>query len=104
QLPLPASAGDVSLGLTFVHTDAQNATSPLASPLYRLPATNLLNFNFDWKNLTGLPVDFSVFATNLTNQIYPVGVGSSFIAAGFETLLIGPPRMYGMRLRYRFGG
>src|SRR5262249_47628964 len=97
KVPVDESVGDVSLGLTFVHTDAQNATSAVVSPLFRLPATNLLNFNFDWKNVTGLPVDFSVFATNLANEIYPVAVGSSFISAGFENVLFGAPRMYGMR-------
>ncbi|CAN7562047.1 TonB-dependent receptor [Phenylobacterium sp. LjRoot219] len=103
-LPLSADLGDISLGATYVHTDAQNATSPSASPLYRLPATDLLNLNFDWKNVMQKPIDLSIFATNVTNEIYPVAVGSSYTSAGFESVLVGPPRMYGVRLRYRFGG
>jgi iron complex outermembrane receptor protein len=104
RLPLADDVGDVSLSTTFVHTDAQNATSPLSSPLYRLPPSNLLNLNLDWKNVMSHPVDFSVFATNVTNDLYQVGIGSSWSSAGFENLLYAPPRMYGVRVRYHFGG
>jgi iron complex outermembrane receptor protein len=104
RLPVAETLANASVGATFVHTDAQNATGVAASPLFRLPATNLLNLNLDLKNIAGRPVDFSLFATNVTNEIYPVGVLSSFVSAGFEGVLIGQPRMYGARLRYRFGG
>lgn len=103
-LPLDKALGQVSLGVTYVHTDAQNATSAAASPLYRLAATDLVNLNLDWKEVAGLPVDFSAFATNVTNQIYAVGVGSQYTSGGFENVLVAPPRMYGLRLRYHFGG
>ncbi|MDE2410704.1 MAG: TonB-dependent receptor [Sphingomonadales bacterium] len=102
-LPLPRSIGQVSLGATYVHTDGQNATSAAASPLYRLPATDLVNLNLDWKGVAGTPIDLSLFATNVTNQIYTVGVGSQYTSGGFENVLVAPPRMYGMRLRYSFG-
>ena len=45
-----------------------------------------------------------LFLTNLTNQIYPVAIGQSWNSAGFESLLMGQPRMWGFRLKYRFGG
>jgi len=101
-LPLNPSMGRLSIGATFVHTDAQNATSPSASPLYRLPATDLLNLNLDYKDVMGLPLDLSLFATNVTNQIYPVAVGSQWNSSGFENVIVGQPRMYGVRLRYKF--
>jgi iron complex outermembrane recepter protein len=104
RLPLSEDLGDISIGATYVYTDPQSATSSAVSPLWKLPATNLLNLNLDWKDVGGRPVDLSLFATNITDEIYPVSVGSSFISAGFESVLYGPPRMYGMRLRYRFGG
>lgn len=103
RLPLSEDLGDLSIGATYVYTDPQSATSSQVSPLWKLPSTNLLNLNIDWKNIGGRPVDLSLFATNVTDEIYPVSVGSSFISAGFESVLYGPPRMYGMRLRYRFG-
>jgi iron complex outermembrane receptor protein len=103
RLPLDPALGDFSVAATFVHTDAQNATASIVTPIYRLPATDLLNLNFDWRNVHGHPVDFSIFATNVTNQIYPVGVGSAWQSAGFDGYLMGPPRMVGARLRYRFG-
>lgn len=102
-LPLDESIGKISVSATYVHTDAQNATSALASPLYRLPATDLLNLNLDWNSVMGQPIDLALFATNVTNEIYPVGVGSQYSSAGFENVIVAPPRMYGVRLRYRFG-
>ena len=67
------------------------------------PATDLLNLNVNWNNFMGKPVDLAFFVTNLTKQVYAVDVGSSFNSAGFENQLMGPPRMWGFRLKYRFG-
>lgn len=103
-LPLDESVGEVSIGATFTHTDSQRATAPAVSPLYLLPATDLLNLNFDWKDVLGSPFDLSAFVTNVTNEIYPVGLTSSMNTAGWETVLIGQPRMYGLRVRFKFGG
>ena len=36
-------------------------------------------------------------------QVYAIDVGSSFNSAGFENQLMGAPRMWGFRLKYRFG-
>jgi iron complex outermembrane receptor protein len=101
-IPLGESAGNVVVAGTITHTDAQNATSPTASAFYRLPATNLVNVNVDWKGVLGQPIDLSFFMTNLTNRIYPVGIGSAW-SSGFESYLVAPPRMFGFRARYRFG-
>jgi iron complex outermembrane receptor protein len=41
--------------------------------------------------------------TNVTNEIYPVNVGSGLGSAGYENFIYGAPRMWGFRLRYKFG-
>jgi iron complex outermembrane receptor protein len=102
-LPLDAAIGRLSVGATFVHTAAQTVTSARTSPLYKLPATDLLNLNADWKGVMGSPVDVSFFMTNVTNEIYPVGIGSNWASGGYESVLYAAPRMWGFRLRYSFG-
>src|SRR5262249_13779336 len=68
-LPLPGTIGQVSIGATFTHTDANRALSPVASPLlYQIPAANDLNLNADWHSVFGKPYDLSFFMTNVTNE------------------------------------
>jgi len=105
-LPLPDSLGKLSLGATYVHTDKQlfNSVTVTAPDILRhQPATDLLNLNVNWDHAFGQPVDLAFFATNVTNQIYPVATGGAWEAAGLGDWLMGQPRMYGFRLRYNFG-
>jgi iron complex outermembrane recepter protein len=70
--------------------------------LGKIPSNHLLNANLNWEEVAGLPVDVSLFATNLTdeeNYAYVAGLAP----AGLETGVLGQPRMYGLRVRYRFG-
>jgi len=99
-LPLDESIGRVSLGATYVYTDKQVATDQ--SPFGVLPSSNLLNLNLNWDSVGGLPVDLSAFVTNVTKEKFPLNVGNSW-ASGYETFIPNVPRMYGLRLRYRFG-
>jgi iron complex outermembrane receptor protein len=114
-LPLDQRVGKVSLGVTFSHTDSQISNydyygSPgaalrtaLGGDFGTLQARNLLDLSLGWKSIIGSPIDLAFFATNLTNRQYYTyipGLGGS----GFETASLGLPRLFGMRLRYRFGG
>jgi len=101
-LPLPDSVGAVSVGATFVHTDKQVANAGV--PLGTLPATDVLNLNLNWNGALGSPVDLAFFVTNVTNEVYPVNVGGVFNSGGFESYMMAPPRMYGFRIRYSYGG
>ncbi len=115
-LPLDESIGKITIGGTYIYTDEQLSNSatlgvkpdPL-SPYQHvnigtLPATNIFNLNVNWNRVMGSPLDAAFFVTNLTNQIYPVQYGNGYGSAGFETLIMGQPRMYGFRLRFNFGG
>jgi iron complex outermembrane receptor protein len=102
-LPLAGNAGNVSFGAVFTHTDSQVAAGGLDGPYGLIPATNLLNLNLTWDHVLGRPLEIGLFGTNVTNQIYPISISEDFAAFGFETTYYGPPRMYGVRLRYSFG-
>jgi iron complex outermembrane receptor protein len=131
-LPIPDDVGRVSLSATYIYTSSQYATRaddtiiwsgagcPVTPPSTTpqcsvssasvfgfnpglLPASNLVNLNVNWDNVMGKPVDLSFFVTNLTNEAVKTNVGSAFNSAGYEAYFYGPPRMFGFRIKYRFG-
>jgi iron complex outermembrane recepter protein len=111
-LPLNRSIGTISLGATFTHTDEQFQTHTNDLPFALgaipenyglLPATDLLNLNLNWKGVAGSPIDLALFATNVTNEKYRVATAGGLPSVGAEFMVLGEPRMYGVRVRYRFG-
>ena len=112
RLPVDESVGRISLGATFTHTDSQYASHhsdhafaagiiPFNSSI--IPKTDLLTLNLNWNDVAGLPVDLALFATNVTNEKYTVAATSNLSSVGADFVLLGEPRMYGLRLKYRFG-
>jgi iron complex outermembrane receptor protein len=114
----------VSIGATYVYTSEYDAVAP-SCPFAdatrgcfdssnsavlnnvnpaggRIPASNLLNLSVNWENAGGLPLDASFFMTNVTNEVYLISVNDNS-GRSFRSGLLGEPRMYGFRLRYKFG-
>jgi iron complex outermembrane receptor protein len=112
-LPLEGNIGDVSLGATFIHVDEQLTTYAYLNPATvaavggnygTVAGHDLLNLNVSWSSVFGSPVDITAFATNVANEKYynfVPGLASAQSAVEFAT--VGEPRMYGARVRYRFG-
>lgn len=100
-LPLDESIGRVTVSGTFTYQSDQfgNASS---LPVWRtLPSQRNLNLNLNWSDLGGQPVDLSLFITNVTGEKFiTYTTGSSF---GAEAVFLNEPRMFGARLRVRFG-
>ncbi len=79
------------------------ATPPqFASEYGILPGSKVINLNFNWEEVGGAPIDLGAFVTNVTKEktILHANVQAG---SGFISNIIGEPRMYGFRLRYRFG-
>lgn len=114
DLPVPESIGKVTLSTTFSYTDRMlvQAGNPAAGGVRRgdgvfvpniyLPSTSLWNFNLNWKNALGAPVDVSAFVINATNERYYLSYNNRN-SVGFASQLPAEPRTYGVRVRYRFG-
>ncbi len=119
-LPVPDSIGKISIGATFTHTDEQFSShgTDAAFAAGRLidgngrvltynpglvPATDLLTLNLNWKDIGGKPIDLALFATNVTNKKYYVSSANSLASSGAEFVFLGEPRMFGMRVKVRFG-
>jgi iron complex outermembrane receptor protein len=106
-LPLRDSLGRVAVSATFTHTNPmianyvdRFATNPSIAALSVLPSLNLLNLDLTWKSIATTHVDASLFATNVTGRQYYSWVPGVYETVGFETAVLGQPRMYGARLRY----
>ncbi len=112
MLPVAESVGKISLGATFTHTDSQfanhgndRAFAQGAVPFNAsiAPATDLLNLNLTWAGIGGSPIDLALFASNVTGEKYYVSSGNAIASTGAEFLILGAPRIFGARLKFRFG-
>jgi iron complex outermembrane receptor protein len=110
-LGLSHSSESITLGATFTHVDRERSSYAYNNPvtlaaygsdLANLAPLNLLNLNLDWKSAFGHPVDISLFATNVTQKHYYAFV-PGLAGSGFESAVLGEPRMIGARVRYHFG-
>lgn len=111
-LPIDDSVGKISLGATYNYTSSQISTYSDRIPqvtaftggvdLGTLAPRNLVNLNINWDSVGGSPVDLSLFATNVTKEKYYAYVPGIIAGTGFETAVIGEPRMYGARIRVRY--
>jgi iron complex outermembrane receptor protein len=103
-LPLPDTVGHVSAGATYVYTSSQIANGSMPAVIGVLPSTAIVNINLNWDKVFGGPVDAGFFITNATNKEYPVNTGGGYTSSGVGDVLMGAPRMWGIRAKYRFGG
>jgi iron complex outermembrane recepter protein len=105
RLPVPSDAGDVSVRANW-HWQATSGDETLTNGMGLVHAFGLLNMNADWNNVYGKSFDVSLFVSNLLNKDYVTQAVPSFEpgAFGYGNEIFGEPRMYGIRVKYRFGG
>lgn len=110
-LPLDESIGRISFGATYAYASKQLYTQSerdlaaqigIADPGI-LDTQNFVNLNFNWDDVGGMPIDLAAFVTNVTNDKVKTAISQGLVSAGFSNEAYAPPRMYGLRLRYRFG-
>ncbi|MGE3690077.1 MAG: TonB-dependent receptor [Novosphingobium sp.] len=110
-LPVDEKIGKISLGANYIHTSSQRSAYNNRNfiqffngvDLGILPPTNVFNIYANWNSVGGLPVDLSAFMTNVTNAKFYTFVNGIITSGGFEAATLNEPRMWGFRLRYRFG-
>jgi iron complex outermembrane receptor protein len=100
-LPLDRNIGEVSVGATYVWTSKQvvNTTTPYGI----LDSSSLLNLNATWKNVAKLPIDLAFYVTNVTNEQTITAPAGVWFVFGYESFIAAPPRMFGFRVKYKFG-
>lgn len=109
QQSLGDDMGMLNLFVSYSHTSRQYTdpgTLPSQQPGAYLEAFGLLNATLDWNDVAGSGFDVGLFVTNATNKLYRISNSNVFQSGGgllYQTSLFGEPRMYGLKLRYRFG-
>lgn len=119
-LPLDLAIGTVRFGATYVYTGrAFNQTvsvtnlAKIGSPehvsiipaqgdIESIPAYSLVNLTANWSDVAQSNIDIQAFVTNIFDKRYFESINTSSISQGFISRFVGPPRMYGMRVRYSF--
>jgi iron complex outermembrane receptor protein len=67
-----------------------------------LPSYSVTNMRLDLNGVAGTPVDVGLFARNLFQREYVATANATGLFLGLETDIFGPPRMYGVQVRYSF--
>ena len=97
--------GTLALSANYTH-QSEVSTAQTNQTFYKyLPAYGELTLGLDLKDVGGRPLDVGFFMSNATNVTKPVGVLDLYNSgpSGTVALTYTEPRMYGVRLGYRFG-
>ncbi|MBW8814230.1 MAG: TonB-dependent receptor [Caulobacterales bacterium] len=107
RLPLDDSIGRISVGGLYHYQSSIALTDTSAlNPAAIEKGYATLDLNATWANAYGSPVDITVFATNVTDKLYRTGNDdlTQRSSLGIRANIFAPPRMFGIGLKYRFGG
>jgi iron complex outermembrane recepter protein len=97
-LPFHLSVGgDISANVNFYHIDEQNQQSA------SIRGYSLTDASVKWGKFANTPLDLTLFVNNAFNALYVQSVAIGGPGLGVYSGNYGPPRMFGIRLRYTFG-
>jgi len=101
RLPIDEAKGRVEASATYSWTGNWVYTT---GAFGILPSVGLLNGQVTWSSVMQKPIDLAVFGTNLTGKKYYTTATDLGGTAGFTSGTVGEARMYGVRVKYHFGG
>lgn len=103
NLLTPESFGKTALQLNYY----RQAAFPIQDTTDRQPAGltaayGLLNGRVEVNDAGGLPINVALFVNNIADKKYSVANYALQYNFGFASYVAGPPRMYGLEVRYTF--
>jgi iron complex outermembrane receptor protein len=101
---VPSEDGDLSVQASYVHTGRITYSTADIEPYGNEPGYGLIDLNVDWNDAMGQPVDVSFFMSNVTDTLAKVGNVGIYNTQGYVDAIYNEPRMWGFRVKYRFGG
>ena len=105
EAPLGDRLGTLVVSANYTYqSEFSTAQTNLAEVKY-LPGYDYINAEADLKNIGGKPVDVALFVDNLTNATYATGLADFYNGGtvGTVSYTFAPPRMFGVRVRYKWG-
>jgi len=99
------SIGTIALSANYAHQSKVSTAQTNQSYYKYLPAYGSLTAAIDLRDIAGQSLDVGLFVTNATDETKPVGVLDMYASgpSGTTALTYTEPRMYGVRIGYRFG-
>jgi iron complex outermembrane receptor protein len=104
ELPVPAECGAVTASAMHywqAHSEGA-AGGTYFEPWAAIDSWSNTNFTLAWRGVMRSRLDASLFLNNAFDQIHVTNVEAAAVLAD-RTALYSAPRMYGMKLAYRFG-
>ncbi|MFT4918736.1 MAG: iron complex outermembrane receptor protein [Zhongshania aliphaticivorans] len=96
SVPVGKVADDLSLNLNYYKTSAADKGDT------DIPAYDLINLRADLYRVASTNIDVGVFVNNVTDEEYAISSSISSRALGLDSLVYGPPRLFGVDVRYTF--
>ncbi len=95
---LGGNLGELTVNAQYYHASTIDFSNLIAAPY------DVVNARLDLKGVAGTELDVGLFVRNLFKEEYISGPAlTPANAIPFSTVLYGPPRTYGLELRFRFG-
>lgn len=100
-LPVPESTGEIVANVNYRYQSGFY-DSDVPQPFSFVQGYSLTNARIDWNKIGGTGIGASVYVNNIFNKAY-YPYGTNLInSLGFASRFVGPPRLYGVQLRYAF--
>ena len=98
--------GTLTLSANYTYQSAFSTAQTNLSQVKFLPGYSYINAEAGLSHIGGRPIDIALFVDNLTNRTYATGLADFYNVGttGTVSYTFAPPRMFGVRLRYKFGG
>jgi iron complex outermembrane receptor protein len=104
EAALGDNIGTLILSANYTSQSKFSTVQTNTAQLRYLPGYSYVNLEADLANIGGRPIDVALFMSNAGDAEYATGEQDLYNAIGTVTYTFAPPRLYGVRLRYRFGG
>lgn len=102
EMMLPHALGSLRISADYAYVSSVRLAERTTEAFARQSAYGLLGAGVTWRRPGGIPVDFELWGRNLTNRFYASGGGTLNPAYTAATIIPGPPRTIGLRIRYNF--
>jgi iron complex outermembrane receptor protein len=104
HLPIPEPLGDLSMSADWYYQSPTIFALGQASLFDQEGGYGILNLNINWDHIAGRPITASIFVNNAADKVYYMNAYAISEILGTSAINYAPPRLFGIRLKYSWGG